>query len=112
VQQLRQPRDVDGDPAHLIVREHLCLSGISLGFPTVEIRDGLPGGIADDIAARYLVGAPGRELFHTRGLAKQANSVFAAGDMRRAGTVLSPMRQHMKTFIIPVAICVSAFYIG
>ena len=56
-EQLRQPRDVDGDPSSFVVREHLCLSGISLGLPTVEIRERLTGGVADDIAAGHLVSA-------------------------------------------------------
>jgi hypothetical protein len=58
--QLRQPRDVDGDPSRLVIREHLRLSGISLGLPTVEIRECLPGGVADDVAPGHFVGAPGR----------------------------------------------------
>jgi hypothetical protein len=30
-EQLPEPRDVDGDPSRLVVREHLYLSGVSLG---------------------------------------------------------------------------------
>jgi hypothetical protein len=50
-EQLWQPRDVNGDPSRLVVREHLRLSGISLGLPTVEICERLTGGVPDDIAA-------------------------------------------------------------
>jgi hypothetical protein len=57
-EQVRQPRDVEGDPSRLVVREHLRLPCIGLGLPTVEIRERLPGGITDNIAAGHLVGAP------------------------------------------------------
>jgi hypothetical protein len=59
-EQLRQPCDVERDPSRLVVREHLCLSGISLGLPTVEICERPTGGVPDHIAARYRVDAPGR----------------------------------------------------
>ena len=59
VQQLRQPRDVDGDPPRLVLREHLRLQRFGIVVAGVEVRERLPVGIPDDIAARDLVGAPG-----------------------------------------------------
>jgi hypothetical protein len=35
-EQLRQPRDVGGDPPRLVLREHLRLQRLGLGFPTVD----------------------------------------------------------------------------
>jgi hypothetical protein len=60
MQQLRQPCDVDGDPSGLVFREHLRLPRLDLGGAAVDVGDRLPVGVADDIAARYLVGTPGR----------------------------------------------------
>jgi hypothetical protein len=40
-EQLRQPRDVDGDPSRLIIREHFCLPGFALVVPGVDVGERL-----------------------------------------------------------------------
>jgi hypothetical protein len=37
--QLWQPREVDGDPARLVFREHFCLPGFGLVLARVEVRN-------------------------------------------------------------------------
>jgi hypothetical protein len=46
-EQLRQPRDVNGDLSCFVVRAHLRLSGVSLGLATVELYERLPGGVTE-----------------------------------------------------------------
>jgi hypothetical protein len=53
-------RDIDGDPAGLILGQHLGLDRFGLAVSRVNPSERLTVGVADDIAARYLVGAPGR----------------------------------------------------
>ena|SRR6266446_1658124 len=59
-QQLRKPRDVDGDAARLVLSENLGLQGIRLGCPAVDIGEGLAVGVAHDVAAWNFLGSPGR----------------------------------------------------
>jgi hypothetical protein len=56
----RSPIAAPRNSSSLLVREHLGLSGISLGLPTVEIRECLPGGVPDDVAAGHRIGSPRR----------------------------------------------------
>jgi hypothetical protein len=58
-EQLRQPRDVDGDPSRLVVREHVGLPCLSIVVAGVEVREGLTVGVPDDIAAGHRVGCQG-----------------------------------------------------
>jgi hypothetical protein len=58
-EQFRQPRDIHGDPSRLVFREHPRLSRLVLVLPRVNVRERLPVGVPDDIAAGHLVGAPG-----------------------------------------------------
>jgi hypothetical protein len=57
--QLGQSRDVGGNPPALVRREHLRLPRLGLVLAAVEIRDRLPVGVADDIAAGDLLSASG-----------------------------------------------------
>jgi hypothetical protein len=57
--QLRQPRDVDGDPPGLVLRQDLGLQRLGFAVPGVDVRERLTVGVADDIAACDLVGALG-----------------------------------------------------
>jgi hypothetical protein len=59
-EQLRQPRNVDGDPSRLVLRQQLRLPRLVLVVAGVELRDRLPVGIPDDVTAENLVGAPAR----------------------------------------------------
>jgi hypothetical protein len=66
-QQLRQPRDVDGDPPRLVRRQDLRLPSLGLVLSRVQVGERLPSRVAHDVAARDLVGPPGRrELNQTR----------------------------------------------
>jgi hypothetical protein len=56
-QQLRQPRHVDGDPASLILRQHLGLQRIGFVVPGVDVDERLAVGVADDVPARDRVSA-------------------------------------------------------
>ena len=56
---LRQPRDVDGDPPRLVLRQHLRLPRLGLVVAGVEVGKRLPVGVADDVAAGDRLGAPG-----------------------------------------------------
>jgi hypothetical protein len=58
-EQLGQARDVDGDPSRLVLREHLRLPGLGIVVAGVKVREGLPIGIPDDMAARHGIGVPG-----------------------------------------------------
>jgi hypothetical protein len=40
-EKLWQPRDVDGDPSRLIIREHFCLPGFALVVPGVDVGERL-----------------------------------------------------------------------
>jgi hypothetical protein len=55
-QQFRQPRDVQRDPSRLVLCQHLCLPCFGFVLAAVEVRERLPVGVADDIAAGQLVG--------------------------------------------------------
>jgi hypothetical protein len=57
-QQLGQPRDVDGGRARVVFRQYLRLPGFVLVFAGVDLRQRLPVGVPDDIAARHRIGAP------------------------------------------------------
>ena len=59
-EELGQPRRVHRDAPRLVGREHLCLARIGLTVAAVEIRQRLAVGVAHDVAAGDLVGAPGR----------------------------------------------------
>jgi hypothetical protein len=59
-EQLRRPRDVDGDPPRLVFRQHLRLPRLVLAVAGVEVRERLAVGVPDDVPARNLVDAPGR----------------------------------------------------
>jgi hypothetical protein len=63
--QLRQPRDVDGDPPRLILREHLRLQRLDLGLSRVDVGERLPVGVPDDIAAGNPVGGAGKRRSFT-----------------------------------------------
>jgi hypothetical protein len=54
-EQLRQPRDVDGDASRLVCGQHLRLPRLGL-----NVRKFLPVGVPDDITVRRPVGAPWR----------------------------------------------------
>jgi hypothetical protein len=41
---LRQPRDVDGDPPRLVLREHLCLPRFGVVVARIEVSEGLSVG--------------------------------------------------------------------
>ena len=58
-QQLRQPRDIGGDPPRLVSSENFGLSGLCLRCAGIDIRQGLAIGVPHDITARYLVSMPG-----------------------------------------------------
>jgi hypothetical protein len=51
--QLRQPRDVDGDAPRLVLRQHLGLQRFGFTVSGIDVRERLPVGIADDIAAGW-----------------------------------------------------------
>ena len=55
-EQLRQPRDVDGDPPRFVGGEHLRLPRLGLVVSRIDVRDRLPVGVSHDVAARYPVG--------------------------------------------------------
>ncbi len=59
-EQLRQPCHVDGDPARLVLRQHLGLPSFVFIVARVDVNESLAVGVADDIAARDLVGSPRR----------------------------------------------------
>jgi hypothetical protein len=59
-QQLRQLGDVDSDPAGFVLGQHLGLHCLGFTVPGIDVDEGLAVGVTDDIAAGYLVGAPGR----------------------------------------------------
>jgi hypothetical protein len=46
-EQLRQPRNVDGDPSRLVLRQHLSLPSLSFVVAGVEVGKGLPVGVPD-----------------------------------------------------------------
>jgi hypothetical protein len=50
--QLRQPRDVDGDPPRLILRQDLGLPCFGIVVAAVEVGEGLRVAVPDNIAAR------------------------------------------------------------
>jgi hypothetical protein len=58
MQQLRQPRDVHGDPSRFVLREHLRLARLSIVLALIDEGKGLPVGVANDVAARHRVGVP------------------------------------------------------
>jgi hypothetical protein len=60
MQQLRQPRDVHGDAARLVLREHLCLPRFGIVVAGVDVHERLTVGVTDDLAARHRVGVPWR----------------------------------------------------
>src|SRR5271170_457460 len=81
-QQLRQPRDVDGDPPRLVFRENLRLQCFVLSVARVDVCESLSIGVANDIAARNLVWAPGRRKtsgHHSLNLAKCSRARTIAG---------------------------------
>jgi hypothetical protein len=55
-EQLRQPRDIDGNAPRLVLRQHL----LGLVLSRIDVRKFLPVGVSHDVAARHLVGAPWR----------------------------------------------------
>jgi hypothetical protein len=57
--QLRQARDVDGDTSRLVLRQDLRLPCLGIVVAGVEVRQRLPIGVPDDIAAGYQAGVPG-----------------------------------------------------
>jgi hypothetical protein len=57
-QHLRQPRDVHGDPARLVLRQHLRLQSFGRVVARVQIGKRLAVGVAGDVTARNGVGAP------------------------------------------------------
>jgi hypothetical protein len=67
-EQLRQPCDVDGDAARLVLRENLRLSCFVFVVARVDVNERLAVGVADDVAAGYLVGVPGRRETSGHGL--------------------------------------------
>jgi hypothetical protein len=58
--QFRQPCDVERDAARLVGSQHLGLPCLVRVLTRVELGERLTAGVADDVAARYRVGAPGR----------------------------------------------------
>jgi hypothetical protein len=54
--QLRQPRDVNGDPPRLVLRQDFGLPRLGIVVAGVEVRQRLPVGVADDLAAGLGVG--------------------------------------------------------
>jgi hypothetical protein len=48
--QLRQPRDVGGDPPRLVGRQCLRLMGLGRIDARIDVRQRLAGGVADDVA--------------------------------------------------------------
>jgi hypothetical protein len=52
LEQLRQPRDVDGGPPSLVRGEHLRLARLGLAVARVDVGRRLPRGVADDLTAR------------------------------------------------------------
>ena len=59
-EQLRQPRDIDGDRSRLVLREYLRLPGLIFVVAGVEVGKGPPVGVPDDVAAGHRVSVPGR----------------------------------------------------
>jgi hypothetical protein len=105
-EQLRQPRDVDGDRSRLVVREHRCLSGFMLGLSTVEIRARLPGGVTDNIAAGHLVGALSlgdRDDYVADGQRNNQSSLRPSADLggAMASHIWEPHVGHIATGIRP-----------
>jgi hypothetical protein len=45
--QPRQPRDVDGDPSRLVLREHLRLTRFGFVLSRVDVRERLPVGVPE-----------------------------------------------------------------
>jgi hypothetical protein len=58
-EQLRQSRDVDGDPSRLVVREHLSLPCLGFVVAGIDVGERLTVGVPDDIAAGHRVGCQG-----------------------------------------------------
>jgi hypothetical protein len=50
-EELRQPRDVYGDPSRLVLRQYLRLPRLVLVVAGVDVRKGLPVGVAYDVTA-------------------------------------------------------------
>jgi hypothetical protein len=50
-EQLRQPRDIDGDPPCFVFRQHLGLQRSGFAVSGIDVRDRLTVGVADDVAA-------------------------------------------------------------
>jgi hypothetical protein len=48
-EQFRQPRDVDGYPAGLVLLQHLCLPRFGLVVAGVDVGERLPVGVPDDV---------------------------------------------------------------
>jgi hypothetical protein len=50
----RQPSDIDGNPPSLVLGQLLCLQRFGVVVPREDVRECLPVGIADGVAARDL----------------------------------------------------------
>jgi hypothetical protein len=59
-EQTGQAGYVYSNPASLVFGEHLGLHRLGFGLPGINVRERLPVGIADDVAAGHPVSAPGR----------------------------------------------------
>jgi hypothetical protein len=57
---LRQPRNVHSDPSCLVLCQDLGLPSLGIVVSAVEVRQRLPVGVADDVAAGHRGGVPGR----------------------------------------------------
>jgi hypothetical protein len=55
--QIRQPRDVDGDPPRFVFRQHLGLQRFGFAVTGIDVREPLPVGVADDVAAGGILSA-------------------------------------------------------
>jgi hypothetical protein len=57
-EQLRQPSNVGGNPSRLVLRQHLRSQRFGFVLSRADVRERLPVGVPDDMAAGHLVSTP------------------------------------------------------